>query len=236
MFFPIGDTQVSGGYKPIVSYSLIGINIAVFLMQLGTPGNLLCNYGMIPSNILDGRDYITVLTSLFLHGDIMHLFGNMLFLWIFADNIEAKVGHIPFLSFYIAGGFMASLVHILVSVQPGTNAFTSCMPCLSISPCDAGVFPGFIPTVGASGAISAIMGAYLMMFPSSKIKILFLIFLRSFHLPAFVFLLIWFGQQLLSGVVSLNSINTESVDVAWWAHIGGFVSGILTGIFFRKKV
>jgi len=236
MFFPIGDTQVSGDYKPIISYSLIAINIAVFLMQSGIPGNLLCHFGMIPSNIVEGRDYVTILTSLFLHGDMMHLFGNMLFLWIFADNIEAKVGHFLFLSFYLAGGFMASLVHILVTLQPGTNAFSSCIPCLSPSPCDTTVFPGFIPTVGASGAISAIMGAYLIMFPSSKIKILFLIFLRSFYLPAFIFLLIWFGQQLLSGFVSLHSSNTQSADVAWWAHIGGFVTGILTGIFFRKKV
>ncbi len=236
MFFPIGDTQVSGGYKPIISYSLIVINIAVFVLQLSVPGNLLCNYGMIPSNIMEGKDFVTILTSLFLHDDVIHLFGNMLFLWIFADNIEAKVGHFSFLSFYIAGGFMASLVHIIVSVKPDMNNLSTCIPCLSSTPCDQGIFPGFIPTVGASGAISAIMGAYLMMFPSSKIKILFLIFLRSFYLPAFLFLIIWFGQQLLSGLIALNTINNESADVAWWAHIGGFLFGILTGIFFRKKL
>lgn len=237
MFFPIGDTQVQGGYKPIVSYSFIVINIIVFLYQVSTPGNLICEYAAIPSDILNGDSYHTLFSSIFMHGSWMHLIGNMLFLWVFADNIEAKIGSFKFLMFYLAGGLFASFAHIYFSLDAYDATQISCMPCSLTYPCgdDALVSSAVIPSLGASGAISAVMGAYLLMFPKSQIKVLVLILFRSFYVPALVFLGLWFVQQLFSGVGSLMP-NASSEGVAWWAHIGGFVFGLVSGIYLKSYV
>lgn len=216
MIFPIGDDQVSGGHRPLVSYSLIAINILVFLFQVTLPEaqlqQLVFDYGTTPAAILQGQDYPTLLTSMFLHGGWMHLIGNMLFLWVFADNIEAVIGSLPFLLFYLLGGVIASGAHVYFN--PGST----------------------LPSVGASGAISAVMGAYLVMFPVSRIKVLILIFFRAFYIPALAFLGFWIIQQLVSGYFSLGTSAAEtSGGVAWWAHIGGFVFGLLMGWFFRRR-
>lgn len=214
MIFPIGDTQVQGGHKPYVSYTFIAINVCVFLYEfyLGPKANeFIITYGTIPNEITAGQDYFTLFTSIFLHGGWMHLIGNMLFLWVFADNIEAKIGSSRFLMFYLFGGLVASLAHV------GFNMDST------------------IPTVGASGAIAAVMGAYLVMFPKSKIKILVIVFFRSFHIPAFLFLGLWFGQQLLSSFGSLAETKDTS-GVAWWAHIGGFVVGLVAGYYFKQAM
>ncbi len=214
MFFPIGDTQVEGGFKPYVSYTLIAINVALFLYEVTLNTQecqaFLFEYGTIPAEISRGIDMHTLFTSMFLHGGWMHLIGNMLFLWVFADNIEAIVGNVMFLFFYLAGGLMGSAAHILL---------------------DTG---SIIPSIGASGAISAVMGAYLVMFPKSRIKV-FILFFTTF-MPALIFLLLWFGQQLLSGLGDLTPQATESAGVAWWAHIGGFVYGVGLGFIFKPKV
>ena len=233
MFFPIGDTQVTGGYMPYVSYSFIAINVIIFIIQFMTPGNLVCEFAAIPKSILGGEKMYTLISSIFLHGSWMHLIGNMLFLWVFADNIEAKVGNIPFLIFYIAGGIFASAAHIYFSARGANLELITCELCNVPLPCNENQSPhaSIIPTLGASGSISAVMGAYLLMFPKSQIKVLILLFFRSFHVPAILFLILWFGQQLFSGIGSLGPANSASEGVAWWAHIGGFIFGLGGALF-----
>ncbi|HPK09933.1 MAG TPA: rhomboid family intramembrane serine protease [Saprospiraceae bacterium] len=237
MIFPIGDTQVSGPYKPIVSYSLIGINVLVFVMQLLTPGNLICEYSVIPAHILAGDSWWTLISSMFLHGSYMHLIGNMVFLWIFGDNIEVKIGNWQFLVFYFFGGLISSWAHIYFNI-PNGDLSNCCIPCQNIN-CGAEIVNacvGYVPSLGASGAISALMGAYLVMFPKSKIKLLVIIFFRSFYIPAILFLAFWFLQQLFFGMGEQFGTSSESQGVAWWAHIGGFVYGLLMGFYFRKHM
>ena len=213
MIIPIGDENVVGGARPIFSYAFIFINILIFIFQvsLGVEGyqNLLVDFGAIPNEISNQEDLHTLLTSIFLHGGILHLAGNMLFLWLFADNIEATAGNLHFVIFYFLGGLVASMAQIIV--DPSST----------------------LPTVGASGAISAVMGAYIVCFPKSKIKMLVLIFFRSFYIPAILFLGFWFGQQIFSSF----SVGTDSQEggVAWWAHIGGFVFGVIYAYLFFKK-
>ena len=215
MIFPIGDENVQGGAKPIFSYTFIAINVLVFLFQvtLGQAGinQFLTTYGTIPLEIMNGQDYFTLMTSMFLHGGWMHIIGNMLFLWVFADNIEAVIGNIPFLGFYIIGGLAASAAHIFFNTT------------------------STIPSVGASGAISAVLGAYLVMFPASKIKVLVIYFFKSFTMPAIFFLGLWGIQQFISGFMSLGPATADTAGVAWWAHIGGFVFGVLFGLLFRRQ-
>lgn len=200
MIFPIGDTQVKGGSFPYFSYGFIALNILIFLAQVSS-ANYLIDYAAVPTSILNGEDYHTLLTSMFMHGGWMHLIGNMLFLWVFADNIEATVGNFNFLGFYLLGGLAASAAHIFFNMQSS------------------------IPSLGASGAISAVLGAYLVMFPKSKIKTLVFYFFVS--VPAFLFLGFWIFQQLIS-------VGGGSEGVAWWAHIGGFVFGVIGGFFAKN--
>lgn len=216
MIYPIGDQQIKGGHKPYVSYSLIAINVIVFLFQVIMPVNeheaFIFAYGTIPQEITRGVDMHTLLTSMFLHAGWMHLIGNMLFLWVFADNIEAIIGNFQFLAFYLLGGFAASGAHILFNM--GSN----------------------IPAVGASGAISAVLGAYLMMFPKSKVKVFVAYFFRSFYMPALYFLGLWGVQQFANGLITIipRDESAYTTGVAWWAHIGGFLFGIIMGYFAKK--
>ena len=215
MIFPIGDEQVKGGYKPVVSYMLIVINILVFLFQVTLPSaqqqELVYAYGVIPKEIASGHDFYTLITNMFLHGGWMHLIGNMLFLWVFADNIEAVIGKIPFILFYFGGGLAASAAHIVFNLHSS------------------------IPAIGASGAISAVLGAYLVMFPASKVKVYVLILFRSFYMPALFFLGIWGVQQFINGFISIVPSSVYTSSVAWWAHIGGFIFGLIAGLLIRKR-
>lgn len=231
MIFPIGDDQVIGGHTPYFSYSFIVLNVLLFFVQISIPGNLICEWGSIPNEIVAGQDWLTLFSSMFMHGGWMHLIGNMLFLWVFADNIEATIGNFNFLAFYLLGGLAASAAHIFFSVgSTGLDCCTVCGPIECVGEIPACM--GSIPTVGASGAISAVMGAYLVMFPKSKVKMFVAVFFRSFYIPAFVFLGFWIGQQLLSGFAELGP-NAASSGTAWWAHIGGFVFGVLIGFIAR---
>ena len=234
MIFPIGDTNVRGGAKPFFTYSFILINIVIFILQTTVPGNLVCEFATIPGDIIKGQGFHTLITSMFLHGGWMHLIGNMLFLWVFADNIEAIIGNKRFLWFYILGGLIASGTHIFFDIifQSG-GSIACCMPCAKGSTCTIGdiLCQGSVPSLGASGAISAVMGAYIVMFPKSKVKVLILIF--TIQVPAIIFLGLWFGGQLMAGVGSLDVVNAQSAGVAWWAHIGGFVFGLIFGFFNR---
>lgn len=237
MIFPVGDDQVQGGAKPIFSYAFLGINIIIFLLQMSVEGNLICEFGAIPNEIVSGQDYLTLFTSMFMHGGWMHLIGNMLFLWVFADNIEATVGNLPFALFYLLGGLAAHAAHIYFSATGHPEVIDCCSICSSVVPCQDpnGLCPGSIPTVGASGAISAVLGAYLVMFPKSRVKILVLYFFRTFQVPALLFLGFWIAQQLFSGFASLGPEAAASGGVAWWAHIGGFVFGVVAGFFARSQ-
>ncbi|MBR9922339.1 MAG: rhomboid family intramembrane serine protease [Bacteroidetes bacterium] len=227
MLFPIGDDQIKGGHFPIFSYGFIGLNIIIFLLQQNYADGLACSFGAIPDNIRSGDDIVNLFTSQFLHGGWMHLIGNMLFLWVFADNIEATIGNVRFLLFYLLGGAAAALTHIYLN---GSTAGYCCAVCTGAIDCDT-ICRGSIPMIGASGAIAAVMGAYLVMFPKSRVRVFF--FFLFFHVPAFVFLLFWIGQQFFSGVNSLALV--ESDGVAWWAHIGGFIFGAVAGLYFRSR-
>ena len=212
MLLPIGDDNIKGGYFPIFSYAFIVINVAVFIYQVSLGdgmGAFVNDFGSIPAETMQGKDLYTLFTSMFLHGSWGHLIGNMLFLWIFADNIEAIVGSRRFLTMYIIGGLVAHALHIYFYSNSG------------------------IPTVGASGAISAVMGAYIVMFPTSKVKMLF--FIIPFRIPAFLFLGVWIYMQVQSGVSTLQYAESN-VGVAYWAHIGGFVYGVLQGLAFRPHL
>ena len=214
MIFPIGDDQVKGGSYPLFSYLFIGLNTLIFLYEANLSdaalNQFILEYGSIPAETMNGEDFHTLFSSMFLHGGWMHLIGNMLFLWVFADNIEQVIGNFNFIIFYIAGGLAAHGAHIFFNID------------------------SMIPTVGASGAISAILGAYLVMFPSSKIKILVLFIFSSFRISAFLFLGFWIFQQLISGFDAIGPETTDSSGVAWWAHIGGFAFGVVGGFYYRR--
>lgn len=215
MIFPIGDVNVERGHPPLFTYVFIAINVAIFFYEVSlgpAQAEFVNTYGNIPYELIRGQDLYTLITSLFLHGGWMHLIGNMLFLWVFADNIEATIGSFKFVLFYIAGGVIACFGQAVLD-------FNSQIPC-----------------VGASGSISACLGAYIVMFPKSQIKLLVLIFFRSFQVGAIYFLGIWIIQQLISGYGSLAAQTTEQGGVAYWAHIAGFAFGVLMGYQFKKYV
>ncbi|MCO6478504.1 MAG: rhomboid family intramembrane serine protease [Phaeodactylibacter sp.] len=207
MFFPIGDDQVKGGHYPIVSYGFIVLNIAIFVYQLQFPDALVGAFGSVPAETMRGENLYTLVTSMFLHGGWAHLIGNMIFLWVFADNIEATVGNMRFLVFYLLGGLIGHAVHIYFNVS------------------------SIVPTIGASGAISAVMGAYLVMFPTSRIKVWF--FFIIFRMQAIFFLGFWIAMQWMSGTASLEVNTAQTGGTAWWAHIGGFAFGVIAGFYFR---
>lgn len=213
MIIPFGDDQVRGGHFPFVTYAFLLLNIIVFVYEAGmSPTEIeqfVFTYGAVPVEIMRGENLHTLLTSMFLHGGWAHLIGNMLFLWIFGDNIEATIGHWKFLLFYLLGGLAAHAGHIFF--YPDST----------------------IPTVGASGAISAVMGAYLVMFPHSRIRLLFFFF--TFRIPAVLFLGFWIYQQWISGSAALRVDTAQTAGVAWWAHIMGFVFGVAAGIYYRFR-
>ncbi len=198
--------------RPHVTWIIIIINIAAFFATW-FPGytsllEAVYNLGMIPANIIQGRDLHTLVTSMFLHGGLIHLAGNMLYLYIFGDNIEDAFGHLRYLGLYILFGLAASLAHLLTTSD------------LSV------------PTIGASGAISGILGAYLILYPRARIVTLIFYFLITFvRVPAVFFLGFWFILQLFSGTVTLA--YGVSSGVAYWAHIGGFVAGIAIALLLR---
>ncbi|WP_281972692.1 rhomboid family intramembrane serine protease [Ruegeria faecimaris] len=204
--FPIRDHNPSGR-TPYVIYLLMAANILIFLSYAGSMENqrlitqLYTDYAVVPARITDGYTLETLVTSMFLHGGWMHLAGNMLFLWIFGDNLEDEMGHLPFLLFYLAAGIGAGLIHVVTAPQ------------------------SLVPTIGASGAIAGVMGGYLLMFPKARVDILLVlvIYFRVFSIPAFVMLGVWLGMQFIG---SLSS-NPDEGGVAYWAHTGGFLVGLL---------
>ena len=206
--FPIRDHNPSGR-TPYVTIALIAINVLVFLgyfLSLSEPelNGFFFTWGLVPARIMIGDGYETFLTSMFLHGGWLHLAGNMLFLWIYGDNLEDEFGHFGFLLFYIAAGVAAAGLQMLADVYSR------------------------IPMVGASGAIAGVMGGYLLLFPRAKVDVLFIfiIFFRIFAIRAWIVLGIWFAIQIFGG---LNT-PSEAGSVAHWAHAGGFVAGLLLAV------
>ena len=220
---------------PHLTWLLIAINVGVFLFEisLGETGfaEFTSRYGLVPATItggdlgiarpLDGSmgSLITPLSSMFLHGGWLHLIGNMWFLYIFGDNVEDTLGKARFLLFYLAGGFGAALMQVIVDPSSA------------------------LPMVGASGAISAVLAGYVRLHPHARILTLvpIFIFIQFIELPAYIFIFIWFGLQLLSGMSGLMQGADGGGGVAWWAHIGGFVVGFVmirwmaTDFFARRS-
>jgi membrane associated rhomboid family serine protease len=203
--FPIRDHNPSGK-TPFVTFALIGVNVLVFLAYFFGRNDFqlqvfFLQWGLVPARLMAGEGYETLVTSMFLHGSIMHLLGNMLFLWIYGDNLEDEMGHLPFLLFYLAAGLAAA------GLQAAADLSSQ------------------IPMVGASGAIAGVMGGYLLLFPRAKVDVLFIfvIFFRIFAIPAWIVLGLWFGIQIFSG---LNT-PSDGGGVAYWAHAGGFIAGLV---------
>ncbi len=202
--FPLKDENPTKG-KPVLTVILIAVNVAIFLASYfsGQFEQIVKSYGMKPAEVLAGQRLHTLLTSMFLHGGFLHIFGNMLYLWIFGDNIEDVCGRRRFLLFYFASGVVASLAHALW--EPGST----------------------VPTIGASGAISGVLGAYIVLYPRAGVHTLVMAFFiwRVVMVPAVVFLGFWFVLQVLSA--SLLVIAGAPAGIAYLAHIGGFVTGAL---------
>jgi len=239
MLMPIGDDNSDRRLKPMINYLLIAANIFVFIFfqGLGTNEKFTYSFSTVPQEIVTGNDivtedqmyedpvtgdrfrvsglqptpisvYITLITSMFMHGGFAHIFGNMLFLMIFGDNIENRIGHFRYLIFYLICGIIASLAHVFVSVSMGSSTL--------------------IPSLGASGAISGVLGAYLLLFPKRRVRVV--MFYQMMEVPAIVAIGIWFAFQLISGIGVLG--DSQGGGVAYGAHIGGFIAGLLLVKFF----
>ncbi|MGH9767687.1 MAG: rhomboid family intramembrane serine protease [Blastocatellia bacterium] len=228
MLFPIGDDNTERRRIPFVNYTLIAINVLVFLYQMANP-EFTYGYSVVPKEITEGHDivgavpirgarlvladspspiYLTLLSSMFMHGGFMHLGGNMLYLWIFGDNVEDRMGHLKYLIFYLLCGFLASATHIFF----GPNSL--------------------IPSLGASGAIAGVLGAYLILYPRQGVRVF--LWGRIVVMPALIVIGLWGLLQFASGFGSLSNIG-ESGGVAYMAHVGGFVAGIVLVFLFRNR-
>lgn len=210
--FPVSDV-IPSRTVPFVTVGLIVANVLVFLYQFTlSPTDLrafMASYAVIPAGFWPP----SLVTSQFLHAGWMHIIWNMVYLWIFGDNVEDRLGHVPYLLFYIGAGAVAGLLQVLF------NPFSG------------------IPMVGASGAIAGVMGAYFVLYPQSRVltAVFILFFLDLVEIPAVFFLGIWFLMQLLSGVGSLGVSNAAGGGTAFWAHVGGFVVGAAIGFVLRAR-
>jgi membrane associated rhomboid family serine protease len=232
--FPIGDENLPDRGLAWVTLGLIGVNVAVFFLLQGASADNAFTYGWssiaheittgvdltqaVPV-VIGGTEYVipqapgpdpiqlTLLSSMFMHGSLLHLGGNMLFLWIFGDNVEHRVGHIPYALFYLAAGVIAAFAQIAVNPD------------------------SVIPSLGASGAISGVLGAYLVMFPSNKVTVI--LGRVPTQVPAIVAIGIWAVFQFISGFGAIATTDETTGGVAYMAHIGGFVAGVIFGLIGR---
>jgi membrane associated rhomboid family serine protease len=239
MFIPIADDNSDRTIQPYVNYILIGLNVLVWILLQGMSGDssFTFSYATVPAEIIKGQDiiseaqritdpntghvflipglgptnipvYFTLLTSMFMHGSWVHLGGNMLYLWIFGDNIENRLGHKKYLIFYLVCGIIASLSHVFSTMISTQNSL--------------------VPSLGASGAISGVLGGYLLLFPSRKVKMF--VIRGIIEVPSFVALGFWIVLQVVSGLGLLGGEGAGGV--AYAAHIGGFIAGLLLIKFF----
>ena len=235
MVFPLYDDNSDRLTTPFVNYVLIAINILVFvfLQQLGNNDKFTYAFSTVPQEIVSGRDvitpnrrvehpgtgqellltglqptpfsvYLTLISSMFMHVGIAHIAGNMLFLWIFGDNVEDRMGHARYLIFYLVCGVLASLAHVFTTVMFATDRSSL-----------------LIPSLGASGAISGVLGGYLLLYPKRRVTVIMFRFLTD--VPAYAAIGIWFAFQLINGLLS----GSQAGGVAYAAHVGGFVAGLL---------
>jgi membrane associated rhomboid family serine protease len=236
MVFPLFDDNSDRTTTPFVNYAFIGLNILVFvfLQQIGTNDQFTYSFSTVPREILTGQDittpariveyagqqirtpglgptpvsvYLTLFTSMFMHGGIAHIAGNMLFLWIFGDNIEDRLGHARYAVFYLLCGLIAGLAHVF-----STAAFATDSNAL------------LVPSLGASGAISGVLGGYILLHPTRRVTVILFRFLTD--VPAYVAIGIWFAFQLISGLGMLGG-GSQQGGVAYAAHIGGFIAGLV---------
>jgi len=221
---PLRDTIPSRTF-PYINYTFILLNLFLLLYQVSLGYHLerfLYTWGVVPVKFFAPFDYdhlgfsdrvLPLFTSMFLHGGWLHLLGNMLFLYIFGDNVEDRLGHIRYFFFFILCGVLAVVAHLITN--PSSR----------------------VPTIGASGAIAGVMGAYLFLFPYARVVTLIFVFffIDIIEIPAFFFLAFWFILQFLNGTMSVSSANAVSGGVAWWAHIGGFLAGILLLFVFGVR-
>ena len=241
MVLPLWDDNTDRQTTPIVNYAIIALNIFVFVVLQGLGGNdqFTYSFSTVPAEILQGHDivtearvvqymgqrliipglgptpgsvYFTLFTSMFMHGGFMHLGGNMLFLWIFGDNIEDRLGHVKYLIFYLLCGVIAGLSHVFA-----TGVFASNESAL------------LVPSLGASGAISGVLGAYILLHPKRRVTVILFRFLTD--VPAYVAIGIWFAFQLISGLGMFGG-GSQSGGVAYAAHVGGFLAGLVLIKFF----
>src|SRR6185503_947294 len=241
MVFPLYDDNTDRQITPVVNYAIIALNIFVFvvLQGLGSNDQFTYSFSTVPAEILQGRDivtpartveymgqrlvipglgptpgsvYLTLFTSMFMHGCFAHIAGNMLFLWIFGDNIEDRLGHVKYLIFYLLCGVIAGLSHVFA-----TCVFANSENAL------------LVPSLGASGAISGVLGAYILLHPKRRVTVILFRFLTD--VPAYVAIGIWFAFQLISGLGMLGGGSQEG-GVAYAAHVGGFLAGLVLIKFF----
>ena len=206
--FPIGDDNSGRRIFPVVTYVLIALNVLFFFIELGGGDPFIMKWAFVPSRFLSNpaADFLTLFTAMFMHGGWVHLGGNMLYLWIFGDNVEDRFGHIPFLIFYLLCGLLATFAQLAFSL--GSN----------------------VPNLGASGAIAGVLGAYLLLFPKGKVKVL--MSGRAVLMPALVVIGLWIVLQFFSGIGSIAD-TAQTGGVAYMAHIGGFVAGFVLAFLFR---
>jgi membrane associated rhomboid family serine protease len=208
--FPIGDDNSSRRTIPLVTYILIVLDVLIFLVELSGGDKFIMRWAFVPNRFLanPGADFLTLFTSMFMHAGWVHLGGNMLYLWIFGDNVEDRFGHVGFLIFYLLCGLAATAAQLVFSL--GSN----------------------IPNLGASGAIAGVLGAYILMFPKARVSVLQ--GLRVIPVPALLVIGLWFILQLFSGIGSITN-TSDTGGVAFMAHIGGFVAGFVLTFLFRRN-
>jgi rhomboid family protein len=211
--FPIGDDNSQRRTLPVVTYVLVGLNVLMFLLELSAGDDFIQKWAFVPARFAadPAGDVITILTAMFMHGGWLHLFGNMLYLWIFGDNVEDAFGPLKFLLFYLLCGIAATLAQYYVS--PSSR----------------------VPNVGASGAIAGVLGAYLLMFPGARVRVL--VYNQIVALPALIVLGMWVVLQAFSGIGSFAATNQSSDQggIAYMAHVGGFVAGMALAFVFRGR-
>jgi membrane associated rhomboid family serine protease len=207
--FPIGDDNTQRRSVPIVTYALVALNILVFFLELNNGNAFIQEWAFIPARFSSdpAGNIPTVFSAMFMHGGWLHLGGNMLYLWIFGDNVEDRFGHVKYLAFYLLAGIAATFAQYLV--LPESN----------------------VPNVGASGAIAGVLGAYILMFPHARVNVL--LGRSVVAMPALLVLGFWIVLQLVSGVGSIAYTDADVGGVAYMAHVGGFVAGFLMALLFR---
>lgn len=206
--FPIGDDNSARRLTPLVTYALIVFNVLFFLVELNGGDAFIMQWAFVPSRFLANPigDFITLFTSMFMHAGWVHLGGNMLYLWIFGDNVEDRFGHVKFLVFYLLCGLGATFAQLMFSLDSN------------------------IPNLGASGAIAGVLGSYILMFPNGRIRVLQ--GQRVVQAPALMVIGFWIVLQLFSGIGSIAN-TADTGGVAYMAHIGGFVAGFVLTFLFR---